>query len=579
MLSAIREIGELTKDKPNEARIGMDASVVVILIEASSQKYLGVDIEDFDSKKIEKYLFKPGASKGNVPWPFCPLTESNRSFKKIYRWLGKCKKNIENRKNDGSRDYIELLAKACKILEDNKDLTITNIIQKTNEFSKKNPKFLTIKIDGKYLGEYDVFRKCLACFDEGKRRRSANQGICSICGNFDNEVSGKTDVFKFYTIDKPGFITGGFKEINAWKNYPVCSKCETLLESGKAYIENNLNFKFYGFSYLLIPRLLIGGKEKGKEILNILSTTKKGIGLGERVIKRITDDENEILENISMRQDILTLNFLFLQRKQSAERILLLIEDIFPSRIRRIFDAKDYVDKIFDNEPERAFTFGTLRTFFSKSDDSKRTSDLDKYFLNIVGSVFIGEKIDFSFLLVFFMAVIRKEFINDRYFKFRTKDALMIMIFLEHLEIMSFIEEVYMEDNIFSSIFSRYGKSFGNPAKRGVFLTGALTQLLLNKQWADRKAKPFMKKLKGLKLEEKDVKALLPEVQNKLEEYDSFDSGKKLLSCEAAKYLLEAGDGWKMSVNEINFYFACGMNLADEVAKKIYSKENNKKEE
>src|SRR3972149_11374566 len=98
-------------------------------------------------------------------------------------------------------------------------------------------------------------------------------------------------------------------------------------------------------------------------------------------------------------------------------------------------------------------------------------------------------------------------------------------VFFENLGLITFEEVNDMEESIFSSIFTSYGKSISNSAKRGIFLMGALTQLLLNKQWSERKAKPFMKKLKGLKMDEKDIKALLPEIQSKLEEYDSFDKG------------------------------------------------------
>jgi CRISPR-associated protein Csh1 len=82
-----------------------------------------------------------------------------------------------------------------------------------------------------------------------------------------------------------------------------------------------------------------------------------------------------------------------------------------------------------------------------------------------------------------------------------------------------------------------------------------------------------MKKLKSLKMDDRDIKALLPKVQNKLEEYDSFDKGKRLIATEASKYLLEASEGWRMSVDEINFYFACGMNMYDEIATIAYKKE------
>jgi len=80
----------------------------------------------------------------------------------------------------------------------------------------------------------------------------------------------------------------------------------------------------------------------------------------------------KILEYVAGKNDVLTLNFLFLQRQQSAERILLLIEDVFPSRIRAIFNAKDEVDNAFNED----FNFGKIRTFFSISTEGKTKSDL-----------------------------------------------------------------------------------------------------------------------------------------------------------------------------------------------------------
>jgi CRISPR-associated protein Csh1 len=41
----------------------------------------------------------------------------------------------------------------------------------------------------------------------------------------------------------------------------------------------------------------------------------------------------------------------------------------------------------------------------------------------------------------------------------------------------------------------------------------------------------------------------------------------------ATEYLMSGGDDWNMSVDEINFFFAAGMNLTSEVAKIIYQKE------
>ncbi|MFB3896897.1 MAG: TIGR02556 family CRISPR-associated protein [bacterium] len=569
MLSAIKDIGNLVSEKSWTNTKLIEGKIISILIDPEKESYMGIDIEDFDSTKTNLYLYKSGSSKGNVSSPFCPLTEPQKTYKKIEGWMKQC----DDLENIVDTDKL-IIGKIIEILNAQKGKIIAELDAKTVDISKKVSKFLTLKLDGKYLGAYKIFDKCLERFDEVKKKRSASTGVCSICSISGKEVSGKTDVFRFYTIDKPGFITGGFEESEAWKNYPVCGDCKTLLEKGRQFIDTKLFFKFYGLGYSLIPRILISNNNELEEILDILSDSTKVVSLKERLKKKITNDENEILEYLSEKKDILTLNFLFLQKQQSAERILLLIEDVFPSRIKNIFDAKDYIDKIFENDFEHGFNFGTIRTFFSKSDENKRESDLNKYFLEIVDSVFKGRKLNLSFLTTFHMAVIRKEFVSDGYFSFRVKDALMNILFFEYLNLIIFKEVEIMEENIFSSVFTRYGKTFGSSAKRGIFLLGSLTQLLLQKQWSDRDAKPFMKKLKGLKMGEKDIKALLPEVQNKLEEYDSFDKGKKQIASEISNYLLDAGNEWKMSTDEINFYFACGMNLADKIADIVYSKTN-----
>lgn len=564
MLSAIREIGKLTEKEPTKIETRMDGKILAIELDTNTYRFTGIKIEDFDSQKANDYLFKQRASKGNVPSPFCPLTEPQKTYKKIEGWLKQCSKV--------SDDLI--IKNITKTITKNKNAILEKIEEKTRDFSKKDRKFLTVKINGRYLGEYEIFKKCLERSADIKRKKSASCGMCSICGSY-KEVSARTEVFKFDSFDKPGFISGGFDSTLTWKNFPVCLECKKYLEVGRKFIENNLNFTFYGLSYYLIPRLLVGNALE--DTIGILSDTKKIVSLKERTKKRITNDEKEILDGLSEEKDVLTLNFLFLQKQQSAERILLLIEDVLPSRIRDIFKAKDHVDRVFNNNSDKGFTFANIRTFFSRSSEGKRENDLNKYFLEIVDSVFRGRRLDFAFLVKFYMATIRKEFISDRDFRQRVKDSLMATMFFEKLGLI-FFEEEEMEENIFDVVFKKFGKSFGDPAKRGIFLLGTLTQLLLEKQYSSRNSKPFMKKLKGLKMDEKDIKSLLPEVQNKLEEYDSFDKGKKLIASEISKYLLEAGEGWKMSVDVINFYFACGMNLADEIKNIVYPKNKEKEE-
>ena len=569
MLSSVIKIGDLVGNIKKK----IDGYLLAIVLDEDNL-FRDVEIEQFQIEKISRYLYKERESKGNKPAPIAPVNikEPEKTFKKIKSWIDACIKIPDL--TDNEKKLIKSISDA---LEKENQKIIDSLKSKTIELSKKEGKFLTIKLNNgqKYIGDYEFFQRAYKHLSLQKiQKSSAENKSCSICGEIKDNVSARTFVYNFDTDDKPGFISE-FNKQNFWKNIPVCQECRELLKKGREFIDSKLTFKFHGLKYQLIPKTLLNEDEIISEAIDILSDTHKTISLKERTVKRLTNDENEILEYLSEKGDVISLNFLFLQTKQSAERILLLIEDVLPSRIRNIFEAKEIVDKVYGEE----FNFGKIRTFFSKSDDERKNSDLDKYFLEVVNSVFKGKKLALSFLTKFFMQPIRKEFVTDSYYLPRIKDAMMCMSFFEKLGLINFEEEEVMGKSIFEEIFAKYGKSLNTSAKRGIFLLGVLTQMLLNKQYSERSSKPFMKKLKSLKMDEKDIKSLLPEIQNKLEEYDAFDKGKRIIAQEASKYLLEAGNNWKMSIDEINFYFSCGMNLFEEVAQVVYNKGEVSKDE
>ena len=115
-------------------------------------------------------------------------------------------------------------------------------------------------------------------------------------------------------------------------------------------------------------------------------------------------------------------------------------------------------------------------------------------------------------------------------------------------------------DEKINKFFNEFEDSFDSNTKKAVFLEGVLTQKLLNIQYQERKATPFRIKLKGLNLDERQIKKLLPEIQNKLEEYGK--NYYKSLESIISKYFVASGTNWNMSNNEISFYFTLGMNLS-----------------
>lgn len=588
MLEAVKELGDLVLEKEKKSSLesliedpnanGKYNHVCTIIFEKTDDniRFSSVEVEEYRKDYKMRYLYRSGAANGPDFSPSAKLTEPEKTFPmKILGWFNKALKDKSLSIDQNERAFLSSIQRE---LEKNAERIVEDIAKIRKDIPKKEYLFITIKVidDGEeyYPGDIDTFRKILSQQVQSKDLETYSENkTCSICGKNKDIVIGNGGVYAFYTLDKPGFITGGFKEDVAWKNFPLCLECKQSLEEGKRYIEGNLKFSFAGLSYQLIPKFIMG--KAGKDIIiDTLIDSSKLISLRKGEKKRYLADEEEILDTLSDIKDILTLNFLFIEKQQSAEKILLLIEDVFPSRLKDIFLAKEKVDKLFGDN----FTFKTIRSFFSKSDPSKRNFDLDRYFLELVYQIFKGNQIDYHFILRFLMMRIRDSIIKDEYTQFVIKDAFKTIKFLEYLTLIP-MEVRDLESRVFDELFKKYQPTFDLPVRRGLFLLGALTELLLRKQYKERGSKPFLKELKSLKMDQKDLLGLLPKIQNKLEEYNSFDKGKRILAGEAAHYLLFGGDNWGMSIDEMNFYFACGMNLVEEVASIIYPDKDKIKEE
>ncbi|MCD5390969.1 type I-B CRISPR-associated protein Cas8b/Csh1, partial [candidate division NPL-UPA2 bacterium] len=251
--------------------------------------------------------------------------------------------------------------------------------------------------------------------------------------------------------------------------------------------------------------------------------------------------------------------------------ILLYVEDILPSRFRRLFEAKDKIDKmeIFRNELSKEgkgllnFDFRIVRNFFPYI---SQTVSYNKHFLELVNKIFSLKPIDYHFLLRFIMRRVRERFVNDDPTRLDVLRGLMLLYYLKELGILNRGGEVSMEEELreedsmgIERFFREHKDFFDSDVKKAVFLQGALCQKLLNIQRRDKGATPFRNRLQGLKMDERLIKRLLPEIQNKLEEYGK--NYYRQLETIISEYMVNAGSDWKMSMDEISFYFILGMNL------------------
>ena len=619
MIVAIKEIGEYALEKEGKSLddpLGILVDdiesnpknpsykhILLIILEKSNgnYEYNGIDIEEYSNKKIKKYLYKQGSRNGPDITPTSRITRVKEDGGKKTTFEGKILSWFKQYNKLVPHENINFLVKVGNCLRKNKEKIQEDLEIKYSEINKKEKGSLTLKIDNKYIGDYEIFKTILVekakdnlYSKYGKVSKSENR-LCSVCNQRQAEVYGFVDTYKFYTVDKPGFVSGGFHQEDAWKTYPVCLNCALKLEEGKKYLENNMNFNFYGFNYLIIPKFVSEVDEEiRKEIFEKIEW-QHNPRFSNKQINRLTSAENEILELMSEQKNYLNLNFLFYKTSNSEFKILLYIEDVLPSRLKTLFDVKNDVDKIdifrdcmvplFENkkkigEMSLEFNFGILRTFFPRISNNKT---YDKYFLDITNKIFTNKPVDYNFLLRFIMQKIRDNFINNNPTKISTLKGFMLLNYLYKLGLIenfrnkkditnkevnkmdenSLIEKELSEEKEITQkicgFFEHFSDFFESDARKAIFLEGALTQFLLNIQYQERGATPFRVKLKGLKLDEKQIKKLLPEIQNKLEEYGK--NYYRTLESMISKYFISAGNGWKMSNDEVSFYFVLGMNL------------------
>lgn len=593
MIEALRDIGaysfrqkginandnliEMLLDEVNKG--GNYAKAYAINFEDSGEglRYRDVSIEDWDKRKKLKYLYREKAPQGAHYTPTARIAGNNEADVKktfenrIEKWFERLKREHSQWLNK-SAFLTDLYVAFNKDQEQIKN----DLVRLRMQYEDGGFITLVFYLNGvkKYLGDIADSIEYILEFSQEKYDEVSNDGTCSMC-NKKSKVFGNASPITFYTLDKPGYIAGGMKKENGYKNFPLCFECLLQLNEGAAYMQELLEFRFAGLSYYLIPEVIYNKADVLDNIMTIYNSfwqeTEGKVSLSQG--DRIATEEEDILGILKDAEDTISLKFLFFQKQSSKFIILLLMENILPSRVRTLFAAKQKAEDHFLFKDQKfsakliqdvRFNYGILRKLFPTV----------KGFLEIVNKTFKDEKIDKQYLLKLIMDRLRAIFNENRHMKIEVMQAFICLLFLGELGVLKNMggdlglvdkeNGVMAVENLdlrVNSFFEEFSSTIDNDAKKAVFLTGVLAQHLLSIQKNERGATPFRSQLKGLKMKEKDIRALLPKIQQKLEEYDSnyYTQLEKITSL----YYLNAGNNWGMSVDELNFYFVLGMNLND----------------
>ncbi|WP_372365250.1 TIGR02556 family CRISPR-associated protein [Candidatus Uabimicrobium sp. HlEnr_7] len=614
MINAIAELGQFNQGQDSNSKldIWLEDSyhqknyphlllIEFIKNEKGKWQFSGVSYREHSAQLKGKLLYKRGSSRGSDKTPTCKVAKGIESSfqQKIVNWFsGASSKDFLN---DKERLFIQEISNVIT----EKSLVIKELlVEKQNTLSKGGVVLsCTFNQGGNdfFVGEKTFFSKFI--IEESKadymysktfnKYSCAKNKVCSICQKNQEEVYGYFTSLKFYTVDKPGMVSGGFQQDKSWKNYPVCLNCALNIEKGIQVIEAKLDFQFYGLKYYFIPKLLL--RQNKEDIINdILNLEmRKEQKVNAKLKKRITNDEGEILEYATNYNNQIAFTLLFYDKPQKVVfRILASIEELLPSTLSKLFNAKDYVDNAFafmkkDNQPLFNFNFGFLRTFFP---NNKVEGNFNKAFLEMVQKIFSSSYISYSYLLKHYMKHLRYSFVHDQFFWHDTIKGFILLNFLRKLHLLdSSTRKENMDIQFFTTFsitsknefeekvqlfFRSFDSFFSQDSHKAIFLLGVLTQFLLNVQKRERQATPFRSRLKGLKMDSRDIATLLPQLIEKLEQYRAnyYTSLEELIS----KHLLSAGDyrQWNIAVDEMNYIFALGMNLSKHFKIQSEIKEN-----
>ncbi len=557
--------------------------------------YAGIELEKNSPERKMKYLYKQ--SKGNIvnPTPTTLVTELKKTLCNKKRFF---QSFIKIHKNQFSETSIKFHHSLQKCVEENEDLIFQEILEvcKTDGLIQAKGDDWVFREGGvislgfcrngerEYVGDIShftdylldaesIYRSYYKCYNVESR---SSDKFCYVCRKQVPEVWGFVNTFNFYTVDKPGMVTGGFDQKRAWRNYPVCPQCSATLLKARKYIDAHLSRRFCGFNYYIVPQLIAPDDELLTSVLNDIIESIPSFSTSGKEAMLIQQSEEEVLEVLARESNAVNFHFVFYETHQSEFKILLYLQDIAPSRLARLLNVKSLVDKthyagnVFgqfeekfnsaDSPPQFKFSFGLLRNFFP---NSRFEGDFNALFLELVNNIFIGKKIDATVFFQRFMQRIRQAFLNGSGIGYQicTVQAYKILLYVYEIDQLIFIQGGKMESAVPFDEFFASQKLLDDSAQRAVFLLGVLAQKLLRIQYQQSRSAPFRARLNGLKIDARVVRRLLPELINKLEEYKKNYYHE--LESAISRYLLHARLE-RFSVTELSFYFTLGMSLSGE---------------
>ncbi|WP_026486660.1 TIGR02556 family CRISPR-associated protein [Caldanaerobius polysaccharolyticus] len=392
MLEAIKEIGEVILSQGgdeilSEMTVEIELSksdktkqhVVIIDINTDTMK-ASFDVEELKPDSVKKYLWVGNAVSNSLQWR---ITTDNIGYLCSQALPALCERlkesslreKIKKIVEQGMTSFSDKVGKRYRYVWDLNKMGIEkgfDAIRLEEKISQKSPggdidekliKSVADCIEGYVRGRFNLDEKKdmislytlkidgdLVCQDEGYVSliydekindifKGVKQGVCSVCGR---NVPVTADVrrfkHKYYNTDKPNFSSGVSGDFS--KNFSLCPDCYKSILVTEVYMRNNLGSNIGSIPLYIIPGFLF----KVDMDRRTLDEWAKYVNYNFNFVvsfegmDKFVDGLREYLYYESEGNNYI-LNLLFYRKNQQEFKILKLIKDVPPSRIKEMIAA------------------------------------------------------------------------------------------------------------------------------------------------------------------------------------------------------------------------------------------------
>jgi CRISPR-associated protein Csh1 len=368
-----------------------------------------IDVVDFLAgegtlqEKRRKYLYRDPVG-ANVTWSYSP-TYKLGSPKKADR--EKLLEETEWKDKQDSRFYklynrvLADLEREGVFSKGSVDLIMTKLVERRGEICDlwSDPKRSYILMFGcedksvfLYPGDIPAF---ISYFRQKLAKKSGGGDLikCSFCGCSEESSASFSDVFKFSTFDKVSFLPGNNKK-HKNKVFPICQQCNAMFTKGKDVLRNKFSNGsiINGINIDVVPELIFGHEQLAAVADNVSDFIKKGLRI-----------EKNLFSFLARQGEGLVFHFMFWEKNQAQERVHLIVEDVPPTRLKRLEELWRKSLEVYspfkkDNTESKYLDFAIRNIVWVYLDlagtgDSEKKFQMDRCF-KVLGQLLNGQKVD-----------------------------------------------------------------------------------------------------------------------------------------------------------------------------------------